>query len=260
MLSFGVIILCYHFWCYHFFDVIIRCYHLVLSFILCYHFSQFSNLIIFVLSFFLAQDGCYHLCYHFMLSFLLSFPPFFLFPENVTHSKNWPIFLPLFSLFPEFIDIQPLTAFVGIIDVLQLKTRWKGPEGELRGANFPTAEMEYWADTLLPRIGWGSILSLRIVARWNTGLNNLRKWFAIQKAQKEAGSKPLSMYYKEALTVLYSVVQYPAYFSFLFGVEFSHLLLLVYLYLCSPFAWGCSTKWGVAPSVPVSLLPPFVRV
>ncbi len=27
---------------------------------------------------------CYHFCYHFMLIF----PPFFLFPENVTHSQN----------------------------------------------------------------------------------------------------------------------------------------------------------------------------
>jgi hypothetical protein len=72
------------------FDVIIWCYHLVLSFILCYHlmlsFSQFANVIIFVLSFFLVQDGCYHLCYHLMLSFFVIISPFFLFPENVTHS------------------------------------------------------------------------------------------------------------------------------------------------------------------------------
>jgi hypothetical protein len=77
MLSFSIVnILCCHL-CYHFlmlsFDVIIWCYHLVLSFILCiilcYHFSQFANVIIFVLSFFLVQDGCYHLCCHLMLSF-----------------------------------------------------------------------------------------------------------------------------------------------------------------------------------------------
>ncbi len=53
-----------------------------------------------------------------------------------------------------------IDGILGIIDVLlQLKTRWKRPEGELRGANFPTPEMEYWADTLLPRIGWCSVLS-----------------------------------------------------------------------------------------------------
>ena len=116
MLSFFMV---YHTWCYHLFYVII----------LCYHFSQFANVILFVFSFFLVQDGCYHLqyviifrvlsfllsfdviifhsqqmlsflCYHFPLyifcviicviiwcyHFLLSFPPFFLFPENVTHS------------------------------------------------------------------------------------------------------------------------------------------------------------------------------
>ena len=60
MLSFGVII-----WCYYLFNVIIWCYH----------FSQFANVIIFVLSFFLIQHGCYHLCYHLMLSF----PPLFSF-------------------------------------------------------------------------------------------------------------------------------------------------------------------------------------
>jgi hypothetical protein len=47
-------------------------------------FSRFANVIIFVLSFFLVQGGCFHLCYHLMLSF----PPFFLFPENVTHSPE----------------------------------------------------------------------------------------------------------------------------------------------------------------------------
>ncbi len=76
---------CYHL-CYHLALSFILCYHLMLSFfdviIWCYHFSQFANVIIFVLSFFLVQDGCYHLCYHLMLSFLLSFPPFFLFPEK----------------------------------------------------------------------------------------------------------------------------------------------------------------------------------
>jgi hypothetical protein len=50
----------------------------------CYHFSQFENVIIFVLSFFLVQHGCYHLCYHIMLSynvisFCYHFPPFFFF-------------------------------------------------------------------------------------------------------------------------------------------------------------------------------------
>ncbi len=71
MLSFGVII-----WCYYSFNV----------FIWCYHFSQFANVIIFVLSFFLVQHGCYHLCYHLMLLFFVIISPFFLFPENVTHS------------------------------------------------------------------------------------------------------------------------------------------------------------------------------
>ena len=60
----------------------------------------------FVLSCMLLFLGCYHFCYHLILSFLtickcyhfyliiwcyhllLSFPPFFLFPENVTHSKR----------------------------------------------------------------------------------------------------------------------------------------------------------------------------
>ncbi len=80
----------------------------------------------FVLSYMLSFLGCYHLCYHLLLSFftvskcyhfplyiffniiyviiyviiwcyhfLLSFPPFFLFPENVTHSNKTP-FLTLF--------------------------------------------------------------------------------------------------------------------------------------------------------------------
>ncbi len=108
--------LCYHL-CYHFsdyllgviillsFDDIISHSSRMLSFLLlsfflvqdvCYHlryhlmisFLTVANVIIFVLSVFLVQDGCYHLCYHLMLSFLLSFPPFFLFPENVTHSAS----------------------------------------------------------------------------------------------------------------------------------------------------------------------------
>jgi len=64
MLSFGVII-----WCYYLFNVIIWCYH----------FSQFANVIIFVLSFFLVQHGCYHLCYHLMLSFFVIISPLFSF-------------------------------------------------------------------------------------------------------------------------------------------------------------------------------------
>jgi hypothetical protein len=64
MLSFGVII-----WCYYLFNVIIWCYH----------FSQFANVIIFVLSFFLEQHGCYHLCYHLMLSFFVIISPLFSF-------------------------------------------------------------------------------------------------------------------------------------------------------------------------------------
>ncbi len=74
-------ILCYHFLMLSF-DVIIWCYHLWYVIIWCYHFSQFANVIIFVLSFFLVQDGCYHLCYHLMLSFFVIISPFFLFPEN----------------------------------------------------------------------------------------------------------------------------------------------------------------------------------
>jgi hypothetical protein len=62
MLSFDVII-----WYYQLFYVIIS------------HSLQ-------MLSFFLVQDGCYHLCYHLMLSFFVIISPFFLFPENVTHS------------------------------------------------------------------------------------------------------------------------------------------------------------------------------
>jgi hypothetical protein len=64
MLSFGVII-----WCYYLFNVIIWCYH----------FSHFANVIIFVLSFFLVQHGCYHLCYHLMLSFFVIISPLFSF-------------------------------------------------------------------------------------------------------------------------------------------------------------------------------------
>jgi hypothetical protein len=102
--------------CYH------LCYHLMLSFFTVSKFFHFYVIIFpytyFVLSFMLSFLGCYHLCYHLMLSFftvskcylflcyhfplyifsviiyviiwcyhlLLSFPPFFLFPENVTHS------------------------------------------------------------------------------------------------------------------------------------------------------------------------------
>ncbi len=74
MLSFNVII----FWCYHLmlsFDVIICviiwCYHLFYVIIWCYQFSQFANVIIFLLTFFLVQDGCYHLRYHLRLSFFV---------------------------------------------------------------------------------------------------------------------------------------------------------------------------------------------
>ena len=113
---------CYHFWspgCYHFEleDIII--FHGVpytVGYHFCYLFSKSANGIIFALSFFrvlsflLSFDVIifhdqqmlsflrYHFswyifcviiyviiwCYH----FLLSFPPFFLFPENVTHSNN----------------------------------------------------------------------------------------------------------------------------------------------------------------------------
>ncbi len=84
MLSFHVIIFDVIIWCYHFvlsfgviiclmlsFDVIISHSLQMLSF-LCYHFSFYSmGVIIYVIIY----------CYH----FLLSYPPFFLFPENVTH-------------------------------------------------------------------------------------------------------------------------------------------------------------------------------
>ncbi len=69
MLSFNVII----------FDVIIWCYYLFNVIIWCYHFSQFANVIIFVLSFFLVQHGCYHLCYHLTLSFFVIISPLFSF-------------------------------------------------------------------------------------------------------------------------------------------------------------------------------------
>jgi hypothetical protein len=56
------------------FDVIITHSLQLLSF-LCYHFSLYSMSVInYVIIY----------CYH----FLLSFPPFFLFPENVTHSSS----------------------------------------------------------------------------------------------------------------------------------------------------------------------------
>jgi hypothetical protein len=95
MLSFGVII--YFMLSFNFiiFDVIIWCYHLLLSLsviiylmllfyviishswqmlsFLCYHFSLYSISVIFY-----VIIWWYH--------FLLSFPPFFLFPKNVTHS------------------------------------------------------------------------------------------------------------------------------------------------------------------------------
>jgi hypothetical protein len=90
ILSFNVII----FWCYYLmlsFVVIICCYHLFYVIIWCYHFSQFGNVIIFVLSFFLVQDGHYHLCYQLMLSFFVIISPFFLFPEKVTHSIPRPV-------------------------------------------------------------------------------------------------------------------------------------------------------------------------
>jgi uncharacterized membrane protein len=55
------------------FDVIIFHGQQMLSF-LCYHFSEYLlGVIIYVIIW------CYHL--------LLSFPPFYLFPENVTHSQ-----------------------------------------------------------------------------------------------------------------------------------------------------------------------------
>jgi hypothetical protein len=45
----------------------------VLSFMLSF------GVIIFVLSFFLVQDGCYQLCYHLMLSFFVIISPLFSF-------------------------------------------------------------------------------------------------------------------------------------------------------------------------------------
>ena len=70
--------LCYHFFtCYHFFNYLLGVI-ILLSFDVII-FLRPQNVIIFVLSFFLVDVGCYHLCYHLMLSFLLSFPPFFLF-------------------------------------------------------------------------------------------------------------------------------------------------------------------------------------
>jgi hypothetical protein len=88
-------------WCYHFplyifsviiyviiyrvlsymlsFDVIISHSLQMLSFF-CYHFSLYRmGVIIYVII------SCYHFCYH--------FPPFFLFPENVTHSHKCVIFV-----------------------------------------------------------------------------------------------------------------------------------------------------------------------
>ncbi len=69
MLSFGVIIYFMLSFNVIIFDVIIWCYH----------FSQFANVIIFVLPFFLVQHGCYHLCYHLMLSFFVIISPLFSF-------------------------------------------------------------------------------------------------------------------------------------------------------------------------------------
>ncbi len=61
------------------FDVTIWCYYFFNGIILCYHFSQFANVIIFVLSFFLVQHGCFHLCYHLMFSFFVLISPLFSF-------------------------------------------------------------------------------------------------------------------------------------------------------------------------------------
>jgi hypothetical protein len=99
MLSFlGCYHLCYHLMlpffrvskCYHFYVIIFPCTYFVLSFMLSV-----------MLSFFTVSK-CYNFyviifpCTYFVLSFMLSFdviiycyhfPPFFLFPKNVTHSK-----------------------------------------------------------------------------------------------------------------------------------------------------------------------------
>jgi len=104
---------CYHFLCYHFmlpFLLPFLCYHLKIPFLLpffyvtiwcyhfcylfyvtirCYHFSLPFLMLPFDIAIFVTIFLCYHLmlpfwCYHFLLLFL----PFFLFPENVTHSKN----------------------------------------------------------------------------------------------------------------------------------------------------------------------------
>ncbi len=82
MLSFYVVILCYHFLMLSLilsFGVILWCYYLFYVIIWWYHFSQFANVIIFVLSFFLVQDECYHLFYHLMLSFFVIISPLFSF-------------------------------------------------------------------------------------------------------------------------------------------------------------------------------------
>ncbi len=79
MLSFGVIIYFMLTFNVIIFDVIIWCYYLFNVIIWCYHFSQFANVIIYVLSFFLEQLGCYHLCYHLMLSFFVIISPLFSF-------------------------------------------------------------------------------------------------------------------------------------------------------------------------------------
>ncbi len=74
------------------FDVIIWCYHLFYVIIWCYHFSLFGNVFIFVLSFSLVQDGCYHFCYHSMLSFFVIISPLFSFSwKRDTLQKHWKI-------------------------------------------------------------------------------------------------------------------------------------------------------------------------
>ncbi len=121
MLSLNVIIFYIIIWCCYLFNVI-----------WCYHFSQFANVIIFVLSFFLVQHGCYHWCYHLMLSFFVIISPFFLFPENVTHSHTsdsgaeltqWKLYINNFS------EVQLLYYFLRIclIDTIHVYKIYQSP-------------------------------------------------------------------------------------------------------------------------------------
>ena len=65
------------FTCYHFFNYLLGVI-ILLSFDVII-FLRPQNVIIFVLSFFLVDVGCYHLCYHLMLSFFVIISPLFSF-------------------------------------------------------------------------------------------------------------------------------------------------------------------------------------